>query len=279
MLAKNNNLTDSNNDLNMVIKDTSLYQLPISYKKTNKLVTALYMVTDIIDKNEPLRNKLRTLGIGIISDIYTQPMDACRKVSELMSLLDIASSIHIISPMNCNILRREFVELGHSIQELGDGESILARVEKKINLAGFFDEEESKDLSISHERNSHSLGVQKGRTLLKAIKDMSNKVPAPYVPPWRDGLRSDRNQRHQTAQDFSVLKKKRREDIVNIIKILGGSATITDIKDKTKALPAGVGSLANCGEKTLQRELVSMLKDGVLYKEGSKRWTQYLIKN
>jgi len=78
MLAKNNNLTDSNNDLNVVIKDTSLYQLPISYKKTNKLVTALYMVTDIIDKNEPLRNKLRTLGIGIISDIYTQPMDACR---------------------------------------------------------------------------------------------------------------------------------------------------------------------------------------------------------
>jgi len=41
-----------------------------SYTKTHKLITALYMVTDIIDKDEPLRNKLRTLGTGIISDMH-----------------------------------------------------------------------------------------------------------------------------------------------------------------------------------------------------------------
>src|SRR3989344_3111766 len=41
------------------------------YRKTNKLVTALYMVTDVIDKEEPLRNKLRTLGLEILSDTPT----------------------------------------------------------------------------------------------------------------------------------------------------------------------------------------------------------------
>ena len=32
------------------------------------------------------------------------------------------------------------------------------------------------------------------------------------------------------------------------------------------------------GEKTLQRELASMVKDGVLYKTGEKRWSRYFIK-
>ena len=43
----------------------------MSYTKTDKLITALYMVTDIIDRDEPLRNKLRTLGVEILSDIVS----------------------------------------------------------------------------------------------------------------------------------------------------------------------------------------------------------------
>ncbi len=34
----------------------------------------------------------------------------------------------------------------------------------------------------------------------------------------------------------------------------------------------------DCGEKTIQRELVSMMKEGSIKKEGERRWSQYSLK-
>lgn len=239
----------------------------MSYTKTNKLITALYMVTDIIDKEEPLRNKLRTLGTGIISD--THSLDAlartvlASRISEIMSFLDLASAMNIISQMNCNILRKEFLELDQAVKESGENKPI----NKNINLTEFFDTPHPSPLLVKEREELNSkghvnLGVQKGKTLLKAIKDMSNRT----------------NGHHLSVENFDALKKQRREDIINIIKIMGGNATIKDIKDKAKSLPSGAGSLSSCGEKTLQRELVSMVKDGVLNKTGEKRWSRYFVR-
>ncbi|MFA6520215.1 MAG: hypothetical protein WCT44_01255 [Candidatus Paceibacterota bacterium] len=274
MFGEEKNLTDSSANLGITIKDS---RTSISYTKTNKLITALYMVTDIIDKDEPLRNKLRTLGTNIISDINTNPVCACDKISEIMSFLDIASAINIISEMNCNILRKEFLELDQSIKQSTDKVEVLNR---QINLSEFFKGElparntfsqpvqfkgHDKSLperpfsraGIGHKGHTR-LGVQKGSTLLKALSDTK-------LSPLRAG-------------DFDILKKHRREDIINIIKLTGGSATIKDIKDKVQSVPNQAGSLVSCGEKTLQRELVSMVHDGVLNKTGEKRWSRYFLK-
>ncbi len=223
---------------------------PISYTKTNKLITALYMVTDIMDKDEPLRNKLRTLGTGIISDINLMPTNACYKIAEIMSFLEIAFAINIISEMNVNILRKEFTELDRSIKDWNE----VKPKEKETNLSQFFREElpapKQAQVSKGHHKST-SIGVQKGSTLLKAL--------------------SDRNLSPSVNQNF-YLKNKRREEITTSIKANGGNATIKDIKDKA------TGSLTTCGEKTLQRELVAMIKDGVLEKTGKRRWSRYFLK-
>lgn len=233
----------------------------LSYTKTNKLITALYMVTDMIDKDEPLRNKLRTLGIEIISDMNSIPVNALNKIANTVSFLDLATTVNIISEMNCNILRKEFLELNNSIKESANkfkGEG------KQINLSEFLKEEESQiqaqhSIKDKHSSNGHitptRIGVQKGSTLLKAIKNVS-----------------DRGSDHVSTGSFDILKKQRRGEIINLIQKRGGSATITDIKN------SAYGSLTSCGEKTLQRELVSMVKDGVLNKTGEKRWSRYFIK-
>jgi hypothetical protein len=238
------------------------------------------MVTDIIDKDEPLRNKLRTSGTGVISDINSAPSRACSKISEIMSFLDIASAMNIISEMNCSILRKEFTELDQSIKE---SEYNPAAINKKIDLTDFFAGSESENSHPSLLKNSnrsetvfplnrHSkrVGVQKGSTLMKALSDTAFGV-------------SHRANGHLSGENFDALKKQRREDIVNIIKIIGGNATIKDIKDKAKSLPQNTGLpsqagvLATCSEKTLQRELVSMVKNGVLKKTGEKRWSRYFV--
>ena len=270
MFEEEKKLKDSTNNLGITIKDNPL---PIFYIKTNKLITALYMVTDMLDENEPLRNKLRTLGVEIISDIHSLPERVHSKIAEVMSFLDVASAINIISLMNCNILKKEFLELRQSINESRD---------KKMNLSEFFEtssldkgeneEELNPSLSLGHlplsrgreDSKGHTrIGVQKGSTLLKALSDktrlMSKNNLAPYEA---ESFRSG----------FDILKKQRRNELISLITKSAGGATITDIKNKA------YGSLVSCGEKTVQRELLSMVKDGVLNKMGEKRWSRYFLK-
>ena len=263
-----------------------------SYTKTHKLITALYMVTDIIDKDEPIRNKLRTLATGIISDMhlvernntgYTMSF-ILNKVSEIMYFLDIASAVHMISEMNSSILRKEFIELNEAIKESINKDEITNR--RKVDLTEFFAEEStatpisfdikksfqspsSKHILVRNNfqsigrHNPTNIGVQKGSTLMKAL---SEKM-------------SNRNQNnHNTSDVFESLKKERRDSIINIIKAIGVGATIKDIKEKIQAMPTQFHSLVSFSEKTLQRELISMVKNGVLEKVGEKRWSKYFIK-
>ena len=271
MFGEEKNLKDSSAGSGITIKDTPY--LSISYTKTDKLITALYMVTDIIDNDEPLRNKLRTLGTEIISDMHQMPARACNKISEIMSFLGIASAVNIVSEMNCNILKKEFSELNQSIREATNKIEVL---NKRVNLSSFFTEESQTSTTMGgvdqkrftilsnghYQSKGHyrpiSVGVQKGSTLMKALSDRALGM-------------SDRNTK-TASESFDLLKKQRSEEIINFIKKNGRSATITDIRNGVQ------GSLLSFSEKTLQRELVSMVKNGVLNKTGEKRWSRYFLK-
>src|ERR1035437_1821986 len=88
-------------------------------KKTEKLVTALYLVSDCMDTDDALKNKLRLLGVELLSDIYKlstlSPIDkhtylsvSLTHIYELLSFIEIAYTIGFISEMNTNILKKEF---------------------------------------------------------------------------------------------------------------------------------------------------------------------------
>ncbi len=254
----------------------------LSYTKTHKLITALYMVTDIVDKDEPLRNKLRTLGVEILSDIISLSMlNLNKKIQEVLSFLDLASAINIISEMNCNILKKEFSKLNQSIL---DNNGTSTNLNGSINISEFFTKEiqekkssEKKHGSIGH-RISTRIGVQKGSTLLKALSNVEEtKVLNKIEMSDNDhDVESNVSGLALRVNNFDLLRKQRRNDIIMVIKDSEGSATITDIKNKIKT--NSIISFASCGEKTLQRELISMVKDDVLYKTGEKRWSKYFIK-
>ncbi|MES2315483.1 MAG: hypothetical protein V4486_01975 [Patescibacteria group bacterium] len=277
MPGDENKLKDSTQGASNPYQTTvSNMSFSLSYTKTNKLITALYMVTDILDQSEPLRNKLRTLGTEIISDIYSislfsdvnRSIKVSNKITETISFLDLAGAVNIISGMNCNILKKEFFELKKSVEETIQKTDSF---EVQTNLADYFKEElpppsqykPSNQITTSYKNNSirhlqpARIGVQKGSTLMKALSDMSAT--------------------RQGGAILNDLKKERREEIISIIKSFSNDrsepigATITDIKGKAK------GQLATHSEKTLQRELIAMVTDNVLYKTGSKRWSRYFV--
>ena len=266
----NKNLKDINSSLsNLHFNKGDGRRGGLSYTKTQKLVTALYMVTDVMDNEEPLRNKLRTLGTEIVSDsIQIRPevgsygAGMSMRIDQIVSFLGIASAMNFISEMNCAILKKEFFELKTSMQE--------STQVKPEWLGEFLIENESiGHVELSNGQQARTrIGVQKGSTLLKALSDKN------LVRSFTD--RGTKFNVVPHTQNFDMLKKQRRYDIVAIIKNNKGRATIKDIKIK---INVGVHEALICSEKTLQRELVSMTKDGVLYKTGEKRWTTYSIRD
>ena len=306
MLEENNNLKSHIKDTsrNMFIKDERMpapyesegFRL-VSYTKTNKLISALYMVTDIMDTEEPIRHKLRKSGANIISDIHSLDKGQSlysrinERVSEILSFLEVASSVGIISEMNCKILTKEFIELKESI--------IKTELKNEQNwLEEFIKEDEqietkfigSRAISIGQKimpttsvQKGTRIGVQKGSTLLKALSDITSQSDR--------NINSDKRTSNEikkvTLKNNGEVINKRREEIISIIKDKMKNSpnfegvTITDIKSIGQNSPndGGAGALVSCGEKTLQRELVSMVSNGILQKTGEKRWSRYSIKN
>ncbi len=217
-----------------------------SYPKLNKLITALYIVTDIIEKDEPVRLKLRTLGVEILSDINSvSRTEINKKTKSILSFLDIARAINLISEMNFNILKKEFTLFSQTLEET-----------QKTNHV-WLEEFLKPDEALAQKAPEVKPTIENNKNF-----SFSTKIEIPN------------NRENTIATDSSfMLKKQRREDISQAIKTLGGGATIAEVKTK-----AGV-SLSTFSEKTLQRELVSMVKDGLLTKTGEKRWSKYSLKN
>ncbi len=285
MFQENKNLRDASSEIAISSnsKNTLSVSFTMSYSKTNKLITALFMVTDIMDFNEPLRHRLRTLGADILSDIYSPKDVLINRIFVTISLLDIAVSVSLISEMNHEILKREFVKFRDFIHTQNTIKSPVW-IDEFINQ--LTEEEDTKNENILNQENNFSvksdvlktskgqfsiqgpfmperkspepvarIGVQKGAELLKAISDKVSSV-------------------QNKTKDFNDIKSKRQEEILKIIKdisAVSGGATISDIKSKSS------GTVASCGEKTLQRELVSLVQKGVLKKSGEKRWSKYFL--
>jgi len=252
----------------------------LTYRKSNKLISALYMVTDIMDKDEPLRSKLRNLGANIISDIHSFNKGQVfvnqinNRVSEVLSFLEIASSIGIISEMNSGILTKEFIELRKSIPEIdpkNEGNWLEEFMKEDPYLTSPLIKGRNKESVFSKGQISTRIGVQKGSTLLKALSD---RIP--------DLSRTNKmgninNNSLIKNSNIDVLKNKRREEIILVIKDKMKNSTNFDGVTITEIKSNGHEALTSCGEKTLQRELVSMVLSGVLKKTGEKRWSKYLL--
>ena len=69
-----------------------------------------------------------------------------------------------------------------------------------------------------------------------------------------------------TQRATAEVATNRRERIKEIL-VLKGRSSIKDISEDIK----------DCSEKTIQRELNTMIKDGIIKKEGEKRWSTYSV--
>ena len=214
------------------------------FKKTEKITSALYLVSGLLKDEEPMKWELRDKGMDLLSSSFTAssslPGDKNSVIQSLftaaletISLLNVCHISHLISEMNHKILVRE--------------------IDGVVNLL--------KDrLTASAESAGYVLSEQFFRT------------PSLFTSGFDKGHSSDaREPKNKAIGQGQVItqqkKSQRQEQIINVLK---GQSNLT-IKDFSKVIK-------DCSEKTIQRELIELVDKGVIKKEGERRWSRYSLK-
>ena len=238
-------------------------------KKTEKIITALYLVSDCMDNSDPIREKLRLIGVRLMSDIYhlsvASPVDRqteialpLSNISEIISLLKVSFMVGFISEMNALILQDELVKLATQLREsINQDKNYLLSLDSKMFAVEPI--VSSKDNSRNNQLNMGSNlalnnSFYKGHKL--DVSFMNNLSP----------LENDMSNSKKTQRSSPSERNNRREKILSLIK---GKKNIS-IKDISLFFP-------DCSEKTISRELNVLISKGHIKKTGAKRWSRYQI--
>ncbi len=241
------------------------------YKKTEKLVTAVYMITNFIKDTEPLKWRIRERALELMSlnlsfNIVSlgDRRELLKKYQayslEIVSFSSIAQMAGLMSEMNFNILSREFNGLVEVIEK---DENKKSNEETVVLGSDFFDTPRNKQpetsapiaASLSSSYTAHVAHSQPARDVLYKGQEIT-------VKDTKETAEKPASQAHKKVES-----KDDRQ--ASIVKLLGKKSGL-NVKDFTTIIK-GVS------EKTIQRELLSMVASGVLKKEGERRWSTYSL--
>ena len=226
------------------------------YKRSYRLAAAVFMIANIIDDNEEIKTKIKKLALNLVSDSVnlkdinfydTKKLISSMEKSalELMSILDIASVSGLISKMNGNVLRTEFESFIQELNILMDKFNNT----KNSSVGDIF----SDDLSIKKISPNQEVSQLKNKN--ENPKMIANDHPS--NPKIFSGENVDKEQKRKGMRKNTILEFIRNHN----------NSSIKDIS------PHIVG----CSEKTIQRELIDLIKIGKIKKIGERRWSKYSI--
>ncbi len=233
-------------------KDPSIfnqeYYGPI-YKKTEKIVCAVFLITDNSKDKEFTKDIVRDVrkaahdSLVAVVDIMVANVEGreissapwARELVLLKSLLFVLVVARGVSRDLVDVLAREIDGVIENIYELNHVDAGWDELNEAF---------ESEPAYVRGER-------RKGRGLLAPFqRTEARRTPASGgVPPLVGNASGGR-----------------KESILAIIRARG-VVSIKDISD----------SITDCSEKTIQRELIELIKDNIIIKEGERRWSKYKL--
>ncbi len=196
--------------------------MPEFIKKSEKLASAIYLVTSFFNDQEPLKWKLRTLSTELVSE---KVRDKSSIAAEVMSLFSVAKTAGIISDTNYDILISELFKLKQEVEKPLDMAFLREIITDKRILpepqgVGYL-----KDKSVDHKI------VEKLR--LKGFGAVSVK----------------KNSRQSII--IAILKRKKEVMIKDISPLISGCSEKTIQRELSAMVQAGI--LKKVGEKRWSR--------------------------
>ena len=207
--------------------------------KSEKLASAIYLITSFWTDQEPLKWKLRSLAsefiqvsLSLKDDFFKEREVAISETKNLISkitkLLTLAKNAGLMSLENHDLMDRELVKY-------------LNQLDNPLNISDFLNIEAPKP----------------------RIKEFSTNLMI------RDKNEYKEPEREKSLKGFGAVtvKKNSRQSVI-----------ISILKRKKEIMIKDVAPLiAGCSEKTIQRELSEMVRTGVLKRMGEKRWSRYTL--
>ncbi len=109
-------MTPDIKDRRVFLKDKD--GLSFRVKKTEKLSSVLYIISDMLSKDEPLRTEFRKKAVALISDIFSEDKSFfLSDIDATLALLRVARAGLLISEMNADLITREFGVLRDALDE------------------------------------------------------------------------------------------------------------------------------------------------------------------
>lgn len=274
-------------------------------KKSERLVTALYLVTDLISDSEPIKHGLRKNAVSLLSsmnslsqldvkDRVAELKMSLKSVTEIISLLHVAVTTGIVSSMNGELLMDGFRTLQSVLEKkqpiltremltIDDEETLMSGkqfssaitstsydVMTPLSLARLHGSEEELRRTQDELKSSQLLSKLENREVKGRL--MSDTVVEEKLPIKKDNSVHSVLMKHAVPQtplasSFQMRKQTRREQILSLF-VKGVDVSIKDIAARIKG----------CSEKTIQRELNALLYDNVIERIGEKRWSRYILR-
>ncbi len=258
---KNKKIEEQTTYKNLNLRSLSVFendtQIVFVFKKTEKIVSAIYLLTSFLLDSEPIKWKMRNDATSLLSYSLSLSHQGHRNRTEAMSnfisialetisLLEVAKISGIVSSMNYEILRFEIektIDLIDLKERSLNSQFLLSKSFFETD-DGHSPTQDKANASIADSDKRHSNGQV-------FLKDKNNESKA----------NTAFNKGHTIAN-----KNDRYEAIINLLK-------------KTKEISVKDVSVvvSGCSEKTLQRELLGLVEKGVLKKEGERRWSRYSL--
>lgn len=246
------------------IKDIALFRndsvFLYVHKKSEKIVSAIYLITNFFSSGEPLKWSLRETSISLLKDIISLGRKSLSEregvvrsvassISELVSLIEICHFAGFISEMNYSVLKKELISLAVNLD---------TREKNQKSVNNLFFGEEFFGVKLPEQSNLNtekSINSYKGH--MSDIKDIVN----------RTNIQQKKLivKRHESILPKAD-KNERQKDIIETLKKYK-ELGVADFKPIIK----------NCSEKTIQRELLGLVAKGVLKKVGERRWSRYSL--
>ncbi|TAK57079.1 hypothetical protein EPO17_02965 [Patescibacteria group bacterium] len=256
------------------IKDISIFRdnrfCLFVYKKTSRLSAGIYLVTNLLSDSEPLKWELRKhaqrlVSLSVDETIFSASFERTIITAlhgsslAILSLLEIALYGNLISQMNHVVLKEEFMSFIISLEEKLEG---VQEISGPLDPHFF---ELQKEYKLS--RNDMRHGREAGNTKLSPFAHKGHYIGQLKKANVLDNY-SDKSNKGQPdpAHLKQEQKNSRKETILRLLKDKQ-SLTVKDVSS----------SIKDCSEKTIQRELLSLVASGVLKKEGERRWSRYSL--
>lgn len=221
----------------------------ILHKKMTNIVSAIILVIKSIKDNDEISDKIKTLSLDAIKTLSNfdhdsfDPkktfLDLQKILLQIKSLIDILVVIDLISSSNKDILNRE----------------IDLFIDDFTKFIGFTNE--------GYRNNIKSIFMLDQKEIIRdnisKTKNNENKYEEGVSK-----IQKDKNLYVDTG--LNNRKKNRQNSILEFV-----------IKHKDVSIKDILPNIKGCSEKTIQRELISLIASQKIKRIGDRRWARYTV--